>query len=973
MSRIFISHSSTDNAPAIALRDWLVSEGWSDLFLDLDPERGIAAGERWEQALNEAARRCEVVLFLISRAWLSSKTCLVELNLARRLNKRLFGVLIEEGLGVDNLPADLTSTWQYVDLASGRDHTQFHVTLPITGEKFHVTYSVEGLARLKRGLQRAGLHASHFQWPPESDPGRPPYRGLRPLEADDAGIFFGREAPVIEAIDRLRGLREAAPPRMLVILGASGAGKSSFLRAGLLPRLARDDMTFFPLPVIRPERAVITGESGLLNALVRAFDAAGLKTLQADLRRAIETGAAALKPYLVELARTVTPVSFDDVATRRPPVLVLSIDQGEELFVADAEESRVFLALLRDLITCDDLAVIALFTIRSDNYERLQEAPDLDGVHQETQSLPPMPKGSYVEVVKGPVRRLEGSARAIRLDDALVDALLADIEAGGSKDALPLLAFTLERLYDEYHAGGHLKLEHYETLGRVKGSIEAAVERALKAADKDSNIPRDRTARLALMRLGLIPWLAGIDPDTGSPRRRVARIREIPDRARPLISHLVEQRLLSTDIAKDTGETTIEPAHEALLRQWGQLQSWLKEDAGLLTILDGIKRAARDWSERERSKTWLAHGGARLRAAEVLSQRPDLAAALEPIDKEYLAACQGVEIAERRKVRRGKAVVGTLMVGLTGLLAWINQELVTMQYRAYAIERPFISKHIAPELLNPDEERGLKMGQEFRECSAITSCPTMVVQPAGKFYMGSPADELGRFPDEEGQQREVTIAARFAVSKFEIKYEDWNQCVSVGDCARLESSPGPKYPASNVSLTEAQNYVKWLARVTGKPYRLLTEAEWEYAARAGTTTRYNFGEDPNELCKYGNAADVSYKQIDASKAAFECDDGYARTAPVGSYLPNGFGLFDMHGNVWEWVEDCWSANYVEAPADGTAYVTPDCPRRVARGGAFDRPPRGLRSANRYRGPPGSREGYFGFRVARSLVTSANAQ
>src|SRR5215467_8600053 len=129
VSRIFISHSSTDNAPAIALRDWLVGEGWDDLFLDLDPERGIAAGERWERALNEAARRCEAVLFLISRAWLESRWCKSELTLARRLNKRLFGVLVEEGLTIADLPHDVTSTWQLVNLATGRDHQQISVKL----------------------------------------------------------------------------------------------------------------------------------------------------------------------------------------------------------------------------------------------------------------------------------------------------------------------------------------------------------------------------------------------------------------------------------------------------------------------------------------------------------------------------------------------------------------------------------------------------------------------------------------------------------------------------------------------------------------------------------------------------------------------------------------------------------------------------------------------------------------------------
>jgi hypothetical protein len=255
VSRIFLSHSSGNNAEAVALREWLADNGWKDeIFLDLDPQRGIAAGERWERALNEAANRCEAVLFLVSKAWLGSGWCLKEFNLAHKLNKRLFGVLIED-IPVDDLPVNLTSTWQIVRLATGRDHVMLHAVLPITHDEAHVTFSREGLARLKHGLEEAGLDPKYFSWPPTNDPNRPPYRGLRPLETEDAGIFFGRDGPIAGALDALRGLRESTPPRHVVILGASGAGKSSFLRAGLFPRLKRDDRNFLALPVIRPERA----------------------------------------------------------------------------------------------------------------------------------------------------------------------------------------------------------------------------------------------------------------------------------------------------------------------------------------------------------------------------------------------------------------------------------------------------------------------------------------------------------------------------------------------------------------------------------------------------------------------------------------------------------------------------------------------------------------------------------------------
>src|SRR5262249_30673959 len=155
-------------------------------------------------------------------------------------------------------------------------------------------------------------------------------------------------------------------------------------------------------------------------------------------------------------------------------------------------------------------------------------------------------------------------------------------------------------------------------------------------------------------------WLAGIDPDTRAPRRRVARLSEIPAEASPLIDAFVEQRLLSTDIANETGEKTIEPAHEALLRQWGLLQGWLTEDFALLAILDGVKRASRDWAANGREAAWLVHRTERLKAAEGLHARPDLSRNLEPTDLDYLSACRGAESETRNRARRVKALVSTL-------------------------------------------------------------------------------------------------------------------------------------------------------------------------------------------------------------------------------------------------------------------------------------------------------------------------
>src|SRR5438552_9052299 len=180
MSRIFLSHSSKDNFEAIALRDWLASEGWSDVFLDLDPDRGIAAGERWERALHAAANRCEAVIFLVSGNWLASAWCLKEYALARGLNKKLFAALTDPTKTIGSLPAELTGVWQIVNLVQGQDLRLFATQMPGSHEERHIGYSQSGLLRLKRGLEKAGLDPRFFAWPPDSEPDRAPYRGLKP-------------------------------------------------------------------------------------------------------------------------------------------------------------------------------------------------------------------------------------------------------------------------------------------------------------------------------------------------------------------------------------------------------------------------------------------------------------------------------------------------------------------------------------------------------------------------------------------------------------------------------------------------------------------------------------------------------------------------------------------------------------------------------------------------------------------------
>ncbi len=258
--------------------------------------------------------------------------------------------------------------------------------------------------------------------------------------------------------------------------------------------------------------------------------------------------------------------------------------------------------------------------------------------------------------------------------------------------------------------------------------------------------------------------------------------------------------------------------------------------------------------------------------------------------------------------------------------------------------------------LPPPPAPKTRPGETFKECDV---CPEMVVIPAGSFLMGSPETEVRRRSDE-GPQRQVAIAQPFAVGKFEVTFAQWDACVAAGGCAPPEEGPysppdegwgRDNRPVINVSWQDAKRYVRWLnGRIGGKAYRLLTEAEWEYAARAGTSTRWSFGDDEARLGDF---------------AWFVSNSG-PRAQPVGGKAGNPWGLFDMHGNVWEWVEDCYNNSLANTPTNGAANTTLGCSYRVFRGGGWNYSAQILRSAIRFRSTPTIRDVSLGFRVARTL-------
>ena len=920
MSKIFISHSSRDNAKALAVAQWLEQNGWGEYFLDITPTRGLAPGERWQAALKTATDRCEIVLVLISPAWRDSKWCLAEFLQAKQLGKTIVGVIVEP-TPIETLLKELTAEWQLCDLQSGVEQQTFHVFQDQIVPPTEVSLSAAGLAGLKQGLQKVGLDPLVFPWPPAHDPERVPYRGLKALEAEDAAVFFGREAPLIRAMDTLRRMEDGGE-RFFVILGASGSGKSSFMRAGLWPRLKRDDRHFLTLPVIRPERSAVTGQNGLLESLEKAFREYKVPKTRATLRAALAQPEGIIE-LVVELQRAAQNMLGGEAS---PPTLLLAVDQAEELFNKDSgDEAGHLLDLLGLLVrrpTTDDSGVeirfpkvLVMAAIRSDSYDHLQRAPALAGIRQTPFSLPPMAPAEYKMVIEGPAARATAAGRKLSIAPDLTEQLLQDAEGA---DALPLLAFILERLLTEYGADGNLRLDEYQALGGLKGSIEAAVSEALKDPHRDPVIPADEAIQRMLLQQAF-PFLVTLDQDFERPKRLVATWSAITPDTHPLLDRLVNARLLLKDkrvIAEGQEAVVLEVTHEALIRHWPLLKGWVDANRELLAWQHQLRAKIHEWNRNKQNPDLLLHGLPLRDALERVTRVP----------KSFSQEERGFVTASHRYSQRRSLVAS---VGL-GMVALVMAGTIWLWQKDYSIE-----------------QAGLKVTSLV---IGIQKEPDMVPIMGGTFQQG---DGEGAGESWRKPLHAVTLKS-FELGKYEVTFDEYDR-FAIATGRRLPEDQGwgrGQRPVIDVSWQEARDYAEWLSKQTGKPYRLPSESEWEYAARGGARQEAWAGtSQESQLGQY---------------AVFFGNSG-GHTAEVGSKQPNSFGLYDLSGNVWEWVEDCEHATYEGAPENGSAWRQEhegDCLRHVVRGGSWGYKSESLRVSDRGRGVVDLRNARVGFRLAK---------
>jgi formylglycine-generating enzyme required for sulfatase activity len=928
MRRWFLSYHSPDQALAERLKVALERKD-SDARVFFAPS-SLRAGGFWSRTLAEEIAQADVFILLVGEKGVGDWQ---ELEYDEALDKRVkladFPIILVllEGQTAPGLPFLRRLHWIITpDPSSEKD-----------------------VARLLDGAAGTGTRLGEL-WRYTQ-----PYRGLAAMEEKDSDYFFGRGQKTVDVLSALA----AAPDRLPVLLGNSGVGKSSLAKAGVLAALKRqawpeeaDAPGAWPEARRESRRwCFLTLKPGRepLTALVETFldtwqfdpgDPARIKYRNEWVDLLLDAnGNTTLSDLLNETER-----SYKKLDRTKPPAFLLYVDQGEELYVrAEERQRRRFSEVIAQAV--GDPGLYILMSMRTDFLGELQKDEPLYKVHRQI-NVPPLREAELRKVVSRPAELLSARFETAGLAD-IITRRTAE-ESVKDVGALPLLSYTLDDMWSAMvkRDDGVLRLpaQSFE-LGGVL--VERANSFLARHPDSQEQLRRIFPLKLATVR------------EDGQPTRRRALRSEFSDEEWRLVSELANNpnRLLVT-ATPEGAETYAEVAHEAIFRRWDKLRDWIAAEREFLAWRNRLEAARRAWQATpdESKSDALLMGAALAQAQSWFAQRAE---DLPKVDREFIALSIGRERKAQARARRVRALVYVLLLGIIGsLVGIIEKEPIKEQINWFTVMRPYRVANFDPYVLKPEAERALKSLASFRECAK--DCPEMIVVPAGEFMMGSPPTERARF-DNEGPQHKVTIAEPFAVSKFDVTFADWDACVAVGGCPQEGRADDDGWergtrPVIYVSWRDAQAYVAWLSRMTGKAYRLLTEAEWEYAARAGTTTAYSWGDD---IKKDGKA------MANCMGCGSPWDNRQA--APVGSFVPNAFGLYDMAGNVYQWVQDCYHPNYDGVPTNGSEWTGGNCRYRVVRGGSWGSSPLLLRSALRNWDSTDLRFILNGFRVGRTLT------
>ncbi|MEE3715903.1 SUMF1/EgtB/PvdO family nonheme iron enzyme [Tumidithrix elongata RA019] len=711
-----------------------------------------------------------------------------------------------------------------------------------------------------------------------------PYVGLEAFTKETAKYFKGRDRFVRLLLQKLN------ESNFVPVIGASGSGKSSLVRAGLISELEAQG-NWLILPPIKPgdfSDNPVMGISWVLAQLCQ----------RADTKREISKAIAAgnLEAAIACLAE--------------PKKILLVVDQFEEIFtvcpVEKEAERQQFIDLLVGITQCPDSRLRVVTTMRADFFENCLGYRGLGEVIQQHQVLLlPMNEAELQEAIAAPAK-----AGQYELGEGLLTAILRDVR--DEKNVLPLLEFALTQLW-ERRENRRLTFAIYDDLGGVMGALNNHAKLIY-----DSLKPQEQEWAKRICLMLVRTGIGEKDTRQRQTKKELSKLAKDGDRQdfQMALDRLVAARLLVTGKDGD-GDAWVDMAHEALMDKWLYFAKWREEKRDVLRLVNRIRDAFDEWNKA--------------------------------LDKDKFLLPEGV-VAQIEEVE----------VAINDYLTPEQQEFVRRNRYKY---KPWLDPSNFPEMLDI---------------------------PSGTVWMGSPD---GRGYDDEKPYHQVSVPA-FRMGKYPVTQAQW-RTVAMSPKIDRDLSLSPSYhrgddrPVEQITWHEAQEFCARLSKLTGESYRLPSEAEWEYACRAGAKdyTEYCFGDDVSQLVDYAWFGDNSGKSpLDAtalwqefskesSKYTNKLSANGNRTHNVGGRLPNAWGLCDMHGNVWEWCADDWHDNYEGAPNDSQIWAKDiknyeDGEKKLLRGGSWDFTSYGCRSAFRGRYVADYRYDNIGFRVVVSVFGSS---
>jgi formylglycine-generating enzyme required for sulfatase activity len=902
---IFLSYAGADREVAAQVVQGLRSAG-AKVWWDQD---GIGWGDNWVEKLQDTLNEYSGYLILVGslgvRRWVKAE---LTVALKRHFEEDLpiFALLLP-GVKPENLPPFL-SIFQSKSLPEDLDQVDYKT----------LTEALKWVS----GADRSVSFGEDVC----------PFPGLEAFSEDDAPFFFGRQSETLDALRRLGFGLDGVYRRWLQVEGTSGVGKSSLVKAGLIPAIKRGWLEeggwhicrhWIVAPPMRPGADPV---ENLAEALYRALSTEtktiSISALYDELNRQEDNLARGLRHLL---RQEVPP----DVG------FVLVVDQLEEVFtLTEKPEIRArFDALLAAALEDLDGPLHLVTTVRSDFMMRFGELPHLEGLLNEKAGryfLQPMGVESLRDIVRSPAR-LAG----LRWGEETLPERIIE-EAVAERGALPLVGNLLYLLWQE-RENHVLSARSYRNLGGVGGALAKSADSLLESLGKEGRV-RVRKLLLELVKPGRESQdtKRTITLDTalkaaggGSQAQHVLdRLSGLRDPSIPKGAAATPRLIVvwSRDPEQsDEKDTLVDLAHETLLRYdhngqpyWKRFRNWVNQYRKQLEDRDLLEVLAQAWKEKGKPRLSGLASGRHLRDFSRVEAPTTMAA-------EYLRASTMLQWLRASLV--GLFVSVLVATGTFGW--WMNHAGLTLYEASQVL---LVRSGIA----GPPPE------------------PEMIKIDPGDFWMGSDKGDSNEKP-----RHKVIIHKAFQIGKYEVTFDEYDAFVR----ASKRRHPSDRQwgrgqrPVIYVSWEDAFAYVKWLSLMTGKRYRLPSEAEWEYAARGGTETAYWWGEEINQDGKVW------------ANCRRGCGSGDSKqTTPIGSFKPNPFGLYDTAGNVWEWVQDCYHGDYEGAPKDGSVWKhsTDECDLRVVRGGSWGYFPKDLRSAARLGNPRVFGTSFIGFRLAQDL-------